>query len=216
MKTIGGLSIVAALLTIWIWNYLPFIDDLKLMFFNKACNNATEHIYKTVNTDSLEFDYWPYSGVMEDEYYPIELAGKLLSGDSRLKSIRLAYEMPRAKVVNSSCAGRFVVLATKPEELRIGRCGKMLSPKDVESPRYAVRYEYGAPNLFSIRPFRIFIEDTRTAEIIAEQKSFQLLLGHMNRSANRRWYGWGSAQGAKVCPLPKPRGFIMRALDQNG
>jgi hypothetical protein len=205
--------IACATLAVFAWSTLPWVDDLKLAAFARACGDASERVFKATRADKLEFDYWPYSGVMEDEYYPLHLAESLLEGESRIASVHLAYEMPRDKVVNASCAGRHVLVASRRDQLRIPACGKQTLYEAVAHPRYAVRYQYGKTNFLSIRTFRISIEDSTTGSTLAEQRSYQLLLGSMNRRENARWYGWGSAQGARVCRLTPPKQFIMQVVD---
>jgi hypothetical protein len=196
------------------WNTFPLVDSLRFKAFEIACRSATEQVFATTSTTELEIDYWPYSGVMEDDYYPFHLAERLLTGQPRIASVYLAYEMPRDKVVEASCAGKYVMVGSSVEQLRraFPACGKHIPYESIQRPRYAVRYYYEAPNFLSVRSFRVAIEDTQSGKVLAEQRSHQLLLGNMNERTNARWYGWGSAQGAKVCKLTSPKDFILNVI----
>jgi hypothetical protein len=200
-----------------LWNTFPLVDDLKFKAFEIACKGATERVFATTSASDLEIDYWPYSGVMEDAYYPFHLAESLLAGQPRMASLHLAYEMPRDKVVEASCAGKFVMVGSSVEQLRhaFPACGKHVPYGSIPRPRYAIRYHYGAPNFLAVRSFRISFEDTVSGSVLAEQVSYQLLLGGMNDRSNARWYGWGSAQGAKVCKLTEPREFILKVAGRS-
>lgn len=195
----------------------PLADALKFKAFDLYCQSATETLIRTTRTDALEVDYWPYSGVMEDRYYPTDVARSLLAGPPRLRAVHLAFEMPRDKVVQASCAGKYVHVATHPDEVirAVSACGRMTRYEAVEPPRYAVRYSYGKPNLLAIRGFSVSVQDTKTGEVLAVQRSYQLLLGSMNSRSNARWYGWGSAEGARTCSLTPPRQFILQAIGSN-
>jgi hypothetical protein len=147
---------------------------------------------------------------MEDDYYPYHLAEEILKRSSTITKIQLFYEMPRNKVVSASCAGMYVIEARKPAELKIGACGKMVPASSKTKSSIVVIYEYGDKNLADIRQFKVSVVNTQTGETLAQQRSFQLLLGNMSNPQNRVMYGWGSAQGARTCKLTKPADFLLK------
>ena len=209
------LALPLALLGIFdVWITSPLADAVKFQVFDFYCQGATERFVRSAKADVVELDYWPYSGVIEDRYYATNLARDLLSGSPRIQSVHLVFELPRDKVVESSCAGKYVHVASVPGDVNqaVSGCGRMMRYDAAKAPRYAVRYSYAKPNIFAVREFTISVTDTVTKEVLATQRSYQLLLGGMNSRENRVWYGWGSAQGAKVCSLTPPKDFIMKAI----
>jgi hypothetical protein len=202
--------------------YDEYDDENKFRSFEKSCEKANEKIYKKALTDSLIIDYWPFSGVIEDYYNPWHLAEKLLEY-KKFEFIQLIYDIPAKSYDRQfpsitrkhTCSGRYIINASNKDELIMGACPDnsvavihMVKAENIVHTDYAVHYQYGEPNLFDIRPFRFYIENSKTNEIIAEQNSYQLLLGHLHNK-NRVWLGWGSAEGAKVCnQLTKPVDFI--------
>ncbi|RYY84478.1 MAG: hypothetical protein EOO15_19270 [Chitinophagaceae bacterium] len=187
-----------------IYTQILRIDALKFWAFERKCATASERIYLHQPFTEFAIDYQPWSGVIEDYYYPHHLAEELLKPNSLFKKVQLFYEMPRNKVVEASCAGKYVIEATQSNSIKIGACGKMVPASSVDKAEIVVKYNYGRENFADIRPFNISIINTRTGETLAEQKSFQLLLGGMSDLHNQVMYGWGSAQGARVCKLTKP------------
>lgn len=204
-------SVLALGYIVWI---SPISDDLKLKAFAYACASAEEQVFKIANTEAIEIDYWPYSGVIDHEYYPTNLARSLLSGSPKLARVDLAFEIPRDKVSDASCAGHYVFSVADPAAVSNGvtACGKMTRRNEIKPLPYAIRYFYGKPNLLGIRSLRLTIEETSTGDVLARQDSFQLLLGGMRKDENRQWFGWGSAQGAKSCKLSEPRAFLLRVV----
>lgn len=192
---------------------LFFFDDLKIKAFDIACTSASQRIYKTSASNKIQIDYWPYSGVMEDQYYPTILVSRLLSEPRRFAEVHLAYEMPREKVISASCAGQFISVVTNPNRVDMAGCDNQFRPNQVLPSRYVIHYLYGKTNLLAIRSFKISVHDTVTGDLLAEQNSFQLLLGYMFRPDNKRWYGYGSSQGARVCNLGDPKEFIIKVIN---
>jgi hypothetical protein len=210
-------------------------DEKKFLTFEKYCEKANEKIYKKVSTNSLIVDYLPFSGVIEDYYYPWHLAEKLLEY-KKFEYIQLIYDIPAKSYDRQfpsitrkhTCLGRYIINAHNKDELIMGACPDnsvavvhMVKAENIVHADYAVHYQYGEPNIFDIRPFRFYIENSKTKEVIAEeviaeQNSYQLLLGHMRSQKNRVWLGWGSSEGAKVCkPLTKPLDFIHSVFSKN-
>jgi hypothetical protein len=210
--------------------YDEHVDEKKFRSFSKLCEKATEKIYKNASTNSLIIDYWPYSGVMEDYYYPWHLAENLLT-HKKFEFIQLIYDIPTKSYDRQFpsiahkhvCPGHYIINARNKEELIIGACPDnsvavvhMIAAENVAHAEYAVHYQYGEPDTFDIRPFRFYIENSKTKEVVAEQSSYQLLLGHMRSKKNRVWLGWGSSEGAKTCEqLTKPLDFIHTVFQKN-
>ena len=215
---IGAILCTAAIIVL-----LPRIDELKYFLFDAYCQNATEFIYKKEESNAVVIDYWPYSGVFDGEYYPLNLSRKILEAQRPYEYVQLIYDMPRDKVVNQECADRYIITARHNNELEMGNCGMIngvlhekTKANSVKHAPFAVRYTYGKPNIFSIRSLHFYIQNTTTNEIIAEQKTFQLLLGDMTQSSNRKWYAWGAAQGANSCRITSPAEFLTKALSPKG
>jgi len=222
MKIRNG-AIVAILCTAAIIALLPRVDEIKYFLFDMYCQNATESIYKKEESSAVIIDYWPYSGIFDGEYYPLNLSRKIFEAKRPYEYIQLIYDMPRDKVVNPKCADRYIITARHSNELKMGNCGMIngvmhekTKANSVEHAPFAVHYTYGSPNIFSIRKLHFYIQSTTTNEIIAEQKTYQLLLGGMTQSNNRKWYAWGSAQGANSCKITPPAEFLTKVLSPKG
>lgn len=186
-------------------------DVVKFWVFERSCSSAEERVYRTLSSDAVAIEYRPWSGVIEDRYYPTHLANTLLQGSERLAKVQLVFDVPPGKAVES-CVGTYVISAVKPSELHMPACGKMTPTSRTSLAAVRVSYSYGDTNFWAVRPFRFSLEDKETGQLLAEQRSFQLLLGGMSSPENRAWYGWGTAQGARVCNLTDPRTFVLRAL----
>jgi len=196
-----------------VWNS-PISDDLKLQAFAYACKSAGERVFKFTHTEAIQLDFQPFSAVNDHEYSADVLARNLLSGSPKLARVDLAFEIPRDKVSDSTCAGHYVFSVADPAAVSNGvtACGKMTRRNEIKPLPYAIRKFSGEPNFLGIRSFRLTIEDTSTGEVLARQDSFQLLLGGMRKDKNRQWFGWGSSQGAKSCKLSEPRAFVLRVV----
>ncbi|RYX79955.1 hypothetical protein EON83_30565 [bacterium] len=155
-------------------------DDLKFSAFANACSGATEKLYLHQPFSEFAIEYKPWVGVIEDDYYPSHLAREILKRNGAIKKIQLLYEAPRDKVADASCVGMYAIEAKEPDEIEIAPCGKMLPASSIAKSNIVVKYEYGSKNLFDVRPFTVSVVNTQTGEILAQQHSFQLLLGNMS------------------------------------
>ncbi|MFC3116636.1 hypothetical protein [Cellvibrio fontiphilus] len=202
-----------------------FTDEQKISYFNKECLNAKEEIFSQEFSTSLALEYYPVSGVIEENYYPTGLAKKLLKS-KRFEEVQLLYSSgdlsPTRAKLDYYCEGEFMIVARKEEDINLGLCGMVngkqhywvrQSKKMVSD--YVVRYRYGERNEYDVRKFIFSIENYNSGEVIAMQSSYQLLLGKMSRK-NQVLLGWGSAEGARSCPLTLPEEFVLSALNTSG
>ena len=219
MKVSSRLKIVSIILLLVLGIILSYFfsripDEVKFAEFNKLCKkNTTENIYSKVKTEKLSMDYKPWSGVIEDRYYPLKLAKELISEPKVIPLVQLLYETTEKNVVKS-CVGQYVIEAQNISELKMAKCTDKIPSDNVSLARYHVKYEYGKANEYDIREFTFSVIDKETNETIAQQKLYQLLLGKMS-SKNSVWYGWGSSQGGKVCSLTDPKEFLRKVFSQN-
>jgi hypothetical protein len=230
VKLILAIIFVVVFFKIAVPLYGEYVDNKKFQQFNEICKKTSEKIYKTATTDALIFDYYPTSGVVEGEYYPLRLAEKLLES-KKFEFIQIIYDLPAkyqdrlvpSIIRNSPCPGRYIIDAENENEVITGGAcpgntagSRFLIKAESISRRadYAVHYKYGNPDEFDIRSFRFYIENSKTKEIIAEQNSYQQLLGHMQSDKNRVRLGWGSAEGAKECKLTYPIDFIFKIFSK--
>lgn len=219
---------ICMLLILWVagvmlTDQLFFSDSRKLAYFDTACEKSSEYIDRQVKSELIAIEYIPVSGVMEGDYYPVKLARELLVSASGFKRVQLLFGSddlsPTRPKSKEYCYGEFIVNAERPEDLRIGLCGMIngvehywehQTPSNVAD--YIVRYKYGDRNSYDIRSFRFMVEERESGQIIAEQNSYQLLLGDMKGSESRVWLGWGAAEGAKNCNLSSPSSFVLSAV----
>lgn len=196
----------------YLWYSVIPVDEFKYWAFDKYCESANEKVLNQKITENIAIEYRPWSGVMEDSYYPTWLTRELLKEPRYISTIQLVYDVPRDKVVSESCTGKYVITTQEPDTINVPACGKMIPSSAVKLAPVSIYYEYQKENFLSIRPFRFIIKNTESGAVLAEQHSYQLLLGNMHKRENMRWYGWGSAQGAKVCKLTSPKDFILRVV----
>jgi len=193
------------------------VDDLKLWYFERSCRDAKEIIYKKEAGESLVMEIHPWSKIMqEDGYYPSDLARDLLSPPNQLSSLQVVLDVPPDKAV-ASCVGRYIHNIRSPKEAyQTPNCNTERPNENstIIAP-YTLQYVYGDKNFFDVMPLKLSLTNTKTGEVIAMQNTYMLLLGNMHSAKNKRWYGWGSAEGAKMCKLTPPKNFIASVLTTN-
>lgn len=202
-------------------------DDERFAHFEEACRVAHEQVFSKVNSTSIAIEYFPVSGVIEQDYYPTKLASDLLSEPESFQTIQLLFDSndlsssrPQASLF---CEGSFMVSATNKDQLKLGLCG-MVGAKEhywqrqskADMSDVVIRYRYGLRNKFGVRKFLFLIEDYKSGELLALQSSYQLLLGQMTEKENRVWLGWGAAEGARNCQLSPPKDFVLSVVATNG
>lgn len=203
--------------------YIRPSDERKFSEFNLACSTASEEIHQIKSSKSIAIEYLPVSGVIEKDYYPTDLAKQLLTNPKRFEMVQLLFnsdDLSKTRPKSEDyCYGRFVISATQEDQLRIGLCGrdgdviyKWEKQGASNVSQYIIRYKYGERSKYDIRPVKFYIEDSSTGQTIAEQNSFQLLLGKMKEPKNRVWLGWGAAEGARNCDLTDPKSFVTKAV----
>ena len=196
--------------------YFGFIkrDEVRFKYFESSCKDANEIIYMRQHAKSVFFKISPWADVVEEDgYFPMELAMDLLTEPKIVPAMQVLIDVPRSKVVYEKCAGEFVFSVTEPKQVGVLNCIKNFAYKAPErAAPYTIRYEYGERNIFGIQPLSVVIVNTFTGAVVARQNTYILLLGNMQKQENRRWYGYGSAQGAKVCKLTPIKHFVEMAL----
>ena len=212
------------------WSFINFIlysDDKKFASFEDACLGSSEKIFTHVSSNTIALEYFPVSGVIEKDYYPIQLAKSLLNDSKGFKKVQLLFSSDNLSSTRPKnkdyCYGKFLINAAKPKDLKLGLCGMVngkeyhWEPQDIDNvASYIIKYRYGKVNQYDIRQFDFSIEERVTGKVIAEQNSYQLLLGNMSKKENRSWVGWGAAQGARSCKLTDPSKFVLSAVAPNG
>ncbi len=216
------------LISVAILSYCQFdrvSDEEKFSYFNKICIEAKEQIYSQEYSNKLALEYYPVSGVIEQDYYPTDLAARLLNS-KRFEEVQLLYSSddlsPTRARVYDYCEGEFMIVARKEEDINLGLCGMVggqqhfwtRQSKSMVSD-YVIRYRYGERNKYDVRKFIFSVENYKSGEVLAVQSSYQLLLGKMSKS-NQVLFGWGSSEGAKNCPLTSPEKFILSVLVPSG
>lgn len=202
-------------------------DDQKLAYFKESCLSSSEKVFAYVSSSMIALEYFPVSGVIEKDYYPIQLAKSLLSDSKGFKKIQLLFSSddlsPTRPKNKDYCYGNFVINANKQEDLKLGLCGMVSGKEHYWEPQgaenvadYIIKYRYGKVNQFDVRQFNFSIEERATGQVIAEQNSYQILLGKMRKKENRSWVGWGAAQDARSCKLTDPLKFVLSVVAPSG
>lgn len=197
-------------------------DSAKLIELERRCTKqAMEKVTAKVKIDRIDIHHILFETpvgaahlpVLDRVYSPIYVAERLLTEPNPIKEILYTYEVAPSAVTDTQCAGKFSIIATKPEEVQKQfPCAARRHSDMNSSGRYFVEYVYGSADDFDIRPFQFSVVDRETGKVLARQQSFQLLLGHMSKSETTTLLGWGSAQGAKTCNLTPPDIFIKQIM----
>jgi hypothetical protein len=196
-------------------------DQLRFSEFEKICHDeATEFVTEGAADGAVtltqDYEYSMHGpgkadrAVYDQEYDPDSLLQTLLTEPNKLPMIRYRYHL-------QPCKSYFYYIdATSRENSKpIYQCVQAkVWDSETDHLRYAITYEYGALSESDIRPFTFRLVDGITGRIIAEQKSFQLLLGGMASQKNKSFTGFGVAQRAKTCRLTPPDIFIKKAFDK--
>ncbi|GAB5479935.1 MAG: hypothetical protein Marn2KO_34020 [Marinobacter nauticus] len=221
--------IISAIALVAFLSYLTdrVTDDERFAHFEEACRTAQEQVFSNVLSNSIALEYYPVSGVIEQDYYPTKLASELLSEPERFQTVQLLFNSddlsssrPRTNLL---CEGSFIISATNKDQLKLGLCGMVGGKKHYRQRQsktnvsdVVIRYRYGPRNKYDVRKFIFLIEDYKNGELLALQSSYQLLLGQMAEKENRVWLGWGAAEGTRNCQLSPPKDFVLSVVEPNG
>ncbi|WP_310446228.1 hypothetical protein [Thiobacillus sp.] len=155
------------------------------------------------------------------EYAPAFLLETLFMGPDALSEVSYTFytDRPVASPVNKNCPyGKSVMVRNQADSRAtfLHKCDPGRVNHNNELARYTVSYAYGNIDDFEIRPFMFWITDRTNGRVLAEQHSFQLLLGGMKEKVNRSRHGWGSSQGVLNCRLTPPDQVIKRVVRGSG
>jgi hypothetical protein len=148
------------------------------------------------------------------EYSPAYLLKTLFMGPDKLSEVYYS-GMKATTTRKLECPDGKKVLVRTPEEsdatfLNVCDPSRMLD--STQYARYTVNYAYGNLDEYDIRPFLFWVNDRTNGRVLAEQRSFQLLLGGMIEKSNQALLAWGGAQGVKTCGLTPPDQVIKRVI----
>lgn len=94
----------------------------------------------------------------------------------------------------------------------LNKCDVNSIVKSVDGVRYYIGQAYGDLDDHEIRKFTFYVKDRTSGRILAEQHSFQLLMGGMESKEIRNRHGWGSSQGTRTCKLTPPDQVVKRVF----
>src|SRR5690554_5782700 len=71
--------------------YFSISDERKFSEFESACKDANEKIFQHKASGKIAIEYRPVSGVIEQKYYPTDLAKQLLNEPERFEMVQLLF-----------------------------------------------------------------------------------------------------------------------------
>lgn len=191
-----------------------FMDDLRFAAFEEKCKSAQEHIISQLSASMIDVEDTPWSGVNNEAYAPHAIAVQLMVEPKVVDTINLRYVDDVSS--SSECRGRFVSVVRGLDSMpKPMKCTERTRWESVPSADVLVTVEHGQMDR-DIRSLALKIIHVPSGRVLAEQLTYELLLGHMRASKNRRWSGMGSAQVSRSCKLTPPRTFIARTLGKSG
>jgi hypothetical protein len=190
-----------------------FMDDQRFAALEEKCKSAREYVVAALPTSTIDVEDTPWSGVYNEASAPHAISVQLMVEPKVVGTINLRY----VDDVNSSneCRGRFVTVVRGLDSMpKSVKCTERTRWESVPSADVLVSVEHGQLDK-DIRPLALKIIHLPSGRVLAEQLTYELLLGHMHSSKNRQWYGMGSSQVSRSCKLTSPRTFIARALGKS-
>jgi hypothetical protein len=178
----------------------------------RRCESAIQVIHRRVPTTEIDIQDHPWAKVVNETYAPHFVATQLMVQPQVVSTVNMRYHDDTSPP-GSLCRGTFVHVVRDLRNRPSASCKERIPSSEVAAAPIAVHFEYGALD-GDIRPFRMILTETKTGEAVAEQTSFELLLGHLH-GKNRQWYGMGGAQVARACKLTPPREFIQTVVGQS-
>jgi hypothetical protein len=155
--------------------------------------------------------------VLDLEYSPDFLLKALFSGRNPMKEVIFSKGRSGTDTVDTPrvCQSHHYVLVRNSDESDatfLGKCDPTRIVESVNDVRYAIIIEYGKLSNSDIRSFTLKVNDRTNGRILAEQKSYQLLMGGMKSNELRILHGWGSSQGVRTCKLTPPDQLIKKVF----
>lgn len=187
-----------------------FMDGLRFAALEEKCASAREQVFSNHPTRTIDIEDTPWSGVNNETYAPHTVAVRLMVEPKVVDTINLRFEDDVSP--SSECRGRFVNVVRGLDSMpKSVKCTERTPWQSVSSAEVLVKVEHGELD-GDIRPLAFKVIHQPSGRVLAEQLSYELLLGHMRSSKNRLWSGMGSAQVSRSCKLTPPRDFIRGVL----
>lgn len=153
--------------------------------------------------------------VLDLEYSPAYLLRNLLDGyDPVREVIYTRGSIGTNPEIPQECRKTHMVSIKNKAEAQaafLGSCDVSKIVQSVEGIRYYIGHAYGKVDNNEIRRFVFYVKDRGNGRILAEQRSFQLLMGGLS-SEKRVKHGWGSSQGTRTCKLTPPDQVVKRVF----
>lgn len=154
--------------------------------------------------------------VLDLEYTPAYLLRNLFNGKHAIREVIFARERTgTSSQIPVECQSPHMLSVRSKEEAEatfLHACDTTRIVKSSDEARYYIGHAYGKPDENDIRRFVFYIKDRSTGRIIAEQHSYQLLLGAMSNKENQVLLAFGGAQGTRDCPLMPPDQMVKRVF----
>lgn len=154
--------------------------------------------------------------VLDLEYSPAYLLRDLFSGYDPLREVVfLRGSTGTNPSIPEACRITHYLSVKSKEESEaafLNLCDLKTITKFDENIRYYIGGAYGEIDAYEIRKFVFYVKDRKNGRILAEQRSYQLLMGGMMSQENRIRLGWGSSQGVRTCKLTPPDQFVKRVF----
>ncbi len=151
------------------------------------------------------------------EYRPGYLLRNLMGGNGRL--LEVVYNTNETGVdgpgTPRECRKTHYVTVRTQEESEatfLHKCEPNRTIESISGVRYYIGIEYGELDDYEIRPFIFYVKDRTNGRVLAEQRSYQLLMGSMKSKNNRVFHGWASSQGVRNCQLTPPDQLVKRVF----
>jgi hypothetical protein len=154
--------------------------------------------------------------VLDLEYYPAYLLRTLFSGSDQMSEV--FFTRPSTGTNTSmpeECRVTHTLSVKNQEDAYnafLGKCDVNRILQSVDDVRYSIGQAYGELDHHEIRKFIFFVKDRTNGRVLAEQRSFQLLMGGMKSKELRIRHGWGSSQGTRTCKLTPPDQVIKKVF----
>jgi len=186
------------------------MDGLRFAALDEKCASAREQVFSIHSTRTIDIEDKPWSGVHNETYAPHTVAVQLMVAPKVVDTINLRFEDDVSS--SNECRGLFVNVVRGLDSMpKAVKCNERTRSESIPNAEVLVKVEHGELHR-DIRPLALKVIHLPSGRVLAQQLTFELLLGDMRSSKNRLWYGMGSAQVSRSCKLTPPRDFIARVL----
>lgn len=155
--------------------------------------------------------------VLDHIYGPSYVLERLLLEPTNISEVRYKYNRKNGKLETQSCYENTrisVKTVEQAEQTFLGVCDIGRVHDGDYLARYNILYAYGEVDEYDIRSFMFWVNDRASGQVLAEQISFQLLLGGLS-GENKVLKAWGGAQGVRSCNLSPPDQLVKRVFRKN-